>query len=39
LGLYSIYLCSVECELAHGMIKLIVLKLDYHGLWSWSVSI
>jgi len=32
LGLYSIYLRSVECELAYGMIKSIVLKLDYYGL-------
>jgi len=32
LGLYSIYLCSVEYELAHGMIKSIVLKLNYYGL-------
>ena len=34
LGPCSIYLCSVECELAHGMIKSIVLKLNYYGLWS-----
>jgi len=27
-------LCSVQRELAHGMIKLIVLKLNYYGLWS-----
>ena len=28
-GLYSIYLCSVKCELAYDMIKSIVLKLNY----------
>ena len=39
LGLYSIYLRSVECELANGMIKSIVLKLNYYRLRSWSVSI
>jgi len=32
LDLYSIYLYSVEYELAHGIIKSIVLKLNYYGL-------
>jgi len=29
----------VECKLSHGMIKSMVLKLKYHGLWSWSISV
>ena len=39
LGLYLIYLYSVEWELVHGMIKSIVLKLNHYGLWPWNVSV
>jgi len=33
-GLYLIYLCNLEGELAYGIIKWIVLKFNYYGLWS-----